>query len=149
VLALAACTKDPAPVAPVAPNEAKAKPNDDHAFELNIAAKGAWAAGKESSAAFTVTAQPGFHVNPEYPVNFRPEGSESVKFSGERVALNAGTKTPCADKAEDTCKAEFPFTATPEKAGPAKVAGVIAFSVCSADKCLIEKVPVSLAIAVE
>lgn len=149
VLVLAACTRDPAPVAPVGPKTAEVKPAADAAFELGIAATGAWTAGKESSAAVTVTAKPGFHVNPEYPVSFRPEGSESVKFSGERVPLTAGTRTPCAEKAEDACKVEFPLPATPEKAGPAKLAGVVAFSVCSADKCLIEKVPVSLAIAVE
>ncbi len=146
VLAFAACTKDPAPVTSTT---AKPKPAEDVAYELNLAATGAWAAGKESSVAVTVTAKPGFHVNPEYPVSFRPEGSESVKFSGERVALTAGEKTPCAEKAEDACKVQFPLPATPEKAGPAKVAGVVAFSVCSADKCLIEKVPVTLAINVD
>ena len=82
-------------------------------------------------------------------MSFRPEGSEAVKFSGERVALTAATKTPCAAKAEDSCKVEFPLPLTPEKAGAGKVAGIVAFSVCSEDKCLIEKVPLSLALKVE
>ncbi len=142
-LALAACTRDPAP-APKAE-----KTDDAPAYELNLAASGPWAAGKESNAAVTVTAKPGFHVNPEYPVTFKHEGSEAVKFTSERVALTPGTKTPCADKAEDACKVEFPLAVTPEKTGPAKVAGIVAFSVCSADKCLIEKVPVTLAISVD
>lgn len=145
-LALAACTKDPAPASKP---EKKPVAQEGPAYELNIAASGPWAAGKESNAAVTVTAKPGFHVNPEYPVTFKPEGFEAVKFASERVALTPGTKTPCADKAEDACKVEFPLPVTPEKAGPAKVAGIVAFSVCSADKCLIEKVPVTLAIAVE
>jgi hypothetical protein len=150
-LALAACTKDPAPAAaaPVADKAKGAMPDVAQTYELALASPDAWAAGKESTAAITVTAKSGFHVNPEYPVSFKPEGSESVKFSGERVALTAGTKTPCAEKAEDACKVEFPLPATPEKAGPAKLAGVLAFSVCSADKCLIEKVPVTLAISVD
>ncbi|MDP2269926.1 MAG: hypothetical protein Q8N23_18080 [Archangium sp.] len=143
-LALAACTKDPAP----AP-KAEKKADDAPAYELNLAASGPWAAGQASNAAVTVTAKPGFHVNPEYPVTFKPEGSEAVKFEGERVALTPGTRTPCADKAEDACKVEFPLPVTPEKPGPAKVAGIVAFSVCSADKCLIEKVPVTLAISVQ
>ncbi len=141
-LALAACTKEPAP-------KAEKKAADAPAYELNLAASGPWAAGRESNAAVTVTAKPGFHVNPEYPVTFKPEGFEAVKFTSDRVALTPGTKTPCADKAEDACKVAFALPVTPEKAGPAKVAGVVAFSVCSADKCLIEKVPVTLAISVE
>ena len=143
-LALAACTKDPAPTP-----QKKPVAEEGPAYELSLAASGPWAAGKDSNATVTVTAKPGFHVNPEYPVTFKPEGFEAVKFAGERVALTPGTKTPCADKAEDACKVEFPLAVTPEKAGPAKVAGIVAFSVCSADKCLIEKVPVTLAIAVE
>ncbi len=139
-LALAACTKEPAKSAP-----AEAANN----YTVNIAAHAPYAAGQEASALITVTAAPGLHVNPEYPVAFKPEGSEAVKFGDERVRLTAGTKTPCADKAEDACRVEFPLPLTPEKAGAAKVAGVLAFSVCSPEKCLIEKVPLTLAIAVE
>jgi hypothetical protein len=150
-LVLASCTKEkessPPPAAPAA--EKKAEPKEAKNYEVSMSSP-ALKAGQESTAAvITVTATSGFHVNPEYPVSFRPEGSEAVKFSGERVALTAGTKTPCAAKAEDACKVEFPLPLTPEKAGEGKVAGVVAFSVCSEDKCLIEKVPLALAIKVE
>lgn len=154
-LVLAGCTKESAPAAPppaAAPApvvEKKPAPTEEKNYEVSLSSP-ALKAGQESSASvITVTATNGFHVNPEYPVSFRPEGSEAVKFSGERVALTAGTKTPCAAKAEDACKVEFPLPLTPETAGPAKVAGVVAFSVCSEDKCLIEKVPLSLAIKVD
>lgn len=139
VVALAGCTKDPAPPPVAAKNP----------FEVSLTAKGPWSVGTESWAALTVKATSGFHVNPEYPVTFKPEGSEAVKFSSERVQLTAGTKTPCAEKAEDACTVEFPLPVTPEKAGPGKLAGVLAFSVCSAEKCLIEKVPLSLAISAQ
>ena len=144
-LLLAACTKEATPP-PAPPAEKK---TEEKNYELSMTSP-ALKAGQESSAAtITVTAISGFHVNPEYPVSFRPEGSEAVKFSGERVALTAATKTPCAAKAEDSCKVEFPLPLTPEKAGAGKVAGIVAFSVCSEDKCLIEKVPLSLALKVE
>ena len=136
VLALAACTKDSAPVAPKDP------------YEVSLTAKGPWTAGQESSASLTVKATSGFHVNPEYPVTFKPEGFEAVKFSADRLQLSAATRTPCADKAEDSCSVEFPLPLTPAQAGKGKVAGVLAFSVCSAEKCLIEKVPLTLAISV-
>ena len=111
-LTLVACTKDP--VAPPSKPAAKAAvPDAEQTYELAFTSPTPWAAGKESLAAITVSAKAGFHVNPEYPVSFKPDGSESVKFAGERVALAAGTKTPCADKAEDACKVEFPLAATP------------------------------------
>lgn len=116
---------------------------------MTLTARGPWTVGAESSAALTVKATSGFHVNPEYPVTFKPEGFEAVKFDGERVQLSPGTRTPCAEKAEDACTVEFPLPVTPEKAGAGKVAGVFAFSVCSAQKCLIEKVPLTLAITVD
>jgi len=134
-LALAACTKPPAAAA-------------KEPFEVSLTARDPWAVGTESSASLTVKATSGFHVNPEYPVTFKPEGFEAVKFTAERVQLTAGSKTPCAEKAEDACSVEFPLSVTPEKAGPARLAGVFAFSVCSAEKCLIEKVPLTLAISV-
>lgn len=152
-LVLAACTKESTPAAPPPPSPApapgkKAEPAAQ-THEVSLSSP-VLKAGQESSAAMiTVTALAGFHVNPDYPVSFRPEGSEAVKFSGERVALTPGTKTPCAAKAEDACKVEFPLPLTPEKAGAAKVAGVVSFSVCSEDKCLIEKVPLTLAIKAE
>jgi hypothetical protein len=151
LLVLAACTKEAAPApapAPAPTAEKKAAPAADN-YALSIEARAPYTAGKEALAAITVSAKNGFHVNPDYPVAFKPEGFEAVKFAEERVRLQPGQKTPCAEKAEDACTVEFPLALTPEKAGPAKVAGVLAFSVCSADKCLIEKVPLSLALTVE
>lgn len=118
-------------------------------YEVKFTSPSPFVAGKESAAVVLVKAGPGLHVNAEYPVAFKPEGSEAVKFAQERMPLTPGTKTPCADNAEDACAVEFALPLTPEKAGPAKVAGVLAFSVCSAEKCLIEKVPLTLAIKVD
>lgn len=141
-LVFVACTKEPAKTAPAETPEA-----DNYA--VSLAAHAPYASGKEATASVTVSSKNGFHVNPDYPVAFKVVGSQGVKFAEEHVRLTAATKTPCATKAEDNCSVEFPLPLTPEAAGPAKVAGVLAFSVCSADKCLIEKVPVSLAIAVD
>jgi hypothetical protein len=148
-LALAGCKKDeaPAPVAPPAAKNSGAMETDTYA--LAITSAGAWKAGAEGAATIRVTAKPPLHVNPEYPVSFKPEGSEGVSFGKDKLPLTASTKMPCASKAEDTCTAEFPLIATAEKAGAAKLAGTLSFSVCSDDKCLIEKVPVTLAVTAE
>lgn len=67
----------------------------------------------------------GFHVNDEYPVSFTPE-------TGARLALkDALTKTACADDATAHCAAAMTVP---------NVAGTLAFSVCSKENCLIEKV---------
>lgn len=156
LLSLAGCAKETPPPPSPKPAEAakpaaevKPAPMESETYALAISPAGAWRAGAEGSAKITVTAKPPLHVNPEYPVAFKPDGAEAVKFAGDRVPLTATAKTPCADKAEDTCAAEFPLAVTPERAGAAKVAGVLSFSVCSADKCLIEKVPMTLAVTVE
>lgn len=150
LLALAACTKDtpkPAEAPPTKP--AATAPTEGDNYAIGVAAKGPYAAGKDGTVAITVTAKNGFHVNPEYPVAFKPEGFEALKFAEEKLKLGTGTRTPCADKAEDACVAEFPVAFVCEKAGAAKFAGTLNFSVCSADKCLIEKVPVTLALSAE
>ena len=149
-LVVAGCAKkEEAPAPAPAPKAAAASPMENETYVVAIQSAGAWKAGAEGSATIRVTAKPPLHVNPEYPVSFKPEGSEAVAFAKEKLPLTASSKTPCAAKAEDTCSAEFPVAATPEKAGAGKLAGVLAFSVCSEDKCLIEKVPVTLAINAE
>ncbi|MFZ5443258.1 MAG: hypothetical protein ACOZQL_24840 [Myxococcota bacterium] len=152
VLLVSACTKEaakPAEKPATEPTKAAAAPLDTEQYAVAVSPKGALTAGQEGAVAITVTAKSGFHVNPEYPVAFKPEGFEALKFADEKVRLTAAQKTPCADKAEDTCVAEFPVGFTCEKAGAAKFAGTLQFSVCSADKCLIEKVPVTLALSAQ
>ncbi len=150
IVALAACTKD-APAELKEGTELKArapevKSADAENYSVKLAAKDAYSAGTVGTAAVTIASKNGFHVNPEYPVAFKPEGSLGVTFSDQRVRLENGVKTPCTEHAEDSCSIEFALPMTPEKAGVAHLAGVLAFSVCSADKCLIEKVPLSVAL---
>lgn len=98
-------------------------------------------------ASAVVVAKEGYHVNPDYPVAFKPAPESTVTFASERLALGTGTRTPCAAPHEaDACQAAFdvPFTAAP---GAQTVQGTLAFSVCSADTCLIEKMPLTLALA--
>ena len=155
LLAVAACTKDPAPVAvaptsPTAKNQlpvvGKAPVTDD--YSVALVPRAPYEAGKEGTAVILVTANGSYHVNPEYPMVFKAQGQEGVRFAEEHFKLTWGPKTPCAAKAEDACAVEVPITLTPEKAGTATVAGLVAFSVCNPEHCLIEKVPLTLAIDV-
>jgi hypothetical protein len=75
-----------------------------------------------------VTTHGAFHLNPDYPVNFKAD-------DGERFDVKSSMRTtPCAGEPELWCSAHM---SVPDKAG------VLAFSVCSKDVCNIEKVPLS------
>ncbi|MBL8911847.1 MAG: hypothetical protein JNM17_14230 [Archangium sp.] len=155
LLALAACTKDKPsePTAPAVVLEKPApadKPTGAEPFAASLRAKSdAYVAGQSGIAGVKIEARDGFHVNPDYPVAFKPTAAEgAVKFSQDRIPLSDGAKTACAEKAEDACAMEFDLSFIPE-AGASSVQGVVAFSVCSAEKCLIEKVPLTLALSVK
>lgn len=145
VLAFASCTKD---AAPSVATEKKVEKPADGPYAVALAPKETYTAGMPGIAIATVVARDGFHVNPDYPVAFKPATESTVKFGGERVPLADGRTTPCAANAEDSCEVAFDLPFVAGEAGSNAVKGVLAFSVCSADKCLIEKVPLTLAIDV-
>jgi hypothetical protein len=104
--------------------------------------------GQAANARIHVAARGGYHVNPDYPMAFRPAADATVDFAGDRVPLAVSTRTPCEGQKEAcSLTAMLPFVARAQEQG--RVAGTLAFSVCSADRCLIEKVPLALAIALK
>jgi hypothetical protein len=150
VVALTGCTKDPvAPQPPPASAKEPTRSPDADQYAVALVARAPYAAGQESSAVITIAAKNGFHVNPDYPMVFKPQGQVGVRFAEERIKLTWAGKTPCPAKAEDACAVEVPVALTPEKAGSATVAGLVAFSVCNPEHCLIEKIPLTLAIDVQ
>lgn len=120
-------------------------PHDEPAYEVTFAVDGAPVAGAEAQAVARLTARPGYHVNPDYPLSFQPDPADGgARFAHGRYALKESVeKTACAEAASDTCavRAKVPFVAG--SAGQHVVSGIFAFSVCSPERCLIEKVPVS------
>jgi len=99
--------------------------------------------GEAAVALIRLTARAGHHVNLEYPASFRPDGAASATFSGPRVALAVGQRLPCAGRPGETCQVTLALPFTPV-AAPARVSGTVAFSVCTADRCLIEKVALAV-----
>jgi hypothetical protein len=144
VAALAGCTKDQ----PAEPPAVVEKKPDAQPFAASLAPQATYTSGLPGIAVASVVAREGFHVNPDYPVAFKPAAESTVKFGGDRVPLDDGRKTPCAAKTEDACQVDFDLPFVAGEAGSNQVRGVLAFSVCSADKCLIEKMPLTLAIDV-
>src|SRR5206468_6045811 len=94
-----------------------------------------------------IVARAGYHVNLEYPTVFRPVDSPGVDFGKERISLSETlARTPCTDHPDDACAVSSSLAFTARAKGRVRVAGTLAFSVCNPERCLIEKVPLSLAI---
>jgi len=126
-LLLAACTKDAKPVA-----AAPAVATSDAGAQRHEAAE---STAELTAAPPTVTfrARAGYHVNREYPVAFTPDGAARVSLKDALVL------TPCEGHPEESGAAQASLPgAQPDASG--RVGGVLAFSVCREDRCLIEKV---------
>lgn len=146
------CKKDPEPPVAVASaplSEKTAKKPDTDTYSVSLSAQGPYAVGKPASVTFNVAAKAGYHVNPEYPMVFKPQGHQGVTFSEERFKLTWGATTPCAGSPNEACAVQLPIALTPEKPGTAVVAGLVAFSVCNPQHCQIEKLPLSVSIEVQ
>ncbi|MDQ2645053.1 MAG: hypothetical protein M3020_14645 [Myxococcota bacterium] len=147
-------TAEPAaaqPAGPTQPAAAKAVPEgvepssaspqaasrvSDASFELNFVGKPEYEAGKPGEATITLDAKPPFHVNDKYPYKFKLKETAGLKFPNPVVAKDAAK----LEKQRMTMAVGF----TPEAAGKHTIAGVLQFSVCTDDKCLIEKRDLSL-----
>jgi hypothetical protein len=103
--------------------------------------------GAASAVELHLTSRAGYHVNLDYPMAFRPTPGSTVTFREARVPLSPKIRTPCQGRAQESCAVtlDLPYTA-PEKV-QARLAGTLAFSVCSAERCLIEKVSLLASLA--
>jgi hypothetical protein len=98
------------------------------------------AAGGAPSVDLHLTSRAGFHVNLDYPMAFLPASESTVGFAAARVPLRPAARTPCQGDGDTTCAVvlALPFSLPVE--GEPRLAGTLAFSVCSPERCLIEKV---------
>lgn len=138
---------DSAPAAPgaAAPNAAAASGTpkvSDPAFELTLEApKAGLKAGQAGSVEVVLVAKAPFHVNDKYPLKLKLKETPGVKY--ENLVLGKD-----AAKVE-AMKAVMPVSFTPDGAGKRTVAGQLAFSVCTDDKCLMEKRDLALEVNVD
>lgn len=100
-------------------------------FTLNIAGSGGYKAGQEGKVEIVLEAKAPFHANDKYPYKFKTQESAGVTFPVAIVKK---------DQAKiETMKVTMPVAFTAAEAGKKRVSGVFHFSVCTDDKCLIEK----------
>jgi hypothetical protein len=126
--------------APAAAAEGTSKLSEA-SFELELRPKGAYMAGQQAEAEIVLDAKPPYKVNEEYPYKFKLKEASGVKFPATVVGKDAA-------KLEKQ-KVTMPVSFTPEAPGKCTVAGQLAFSVCTDDKCLIEKRDLSLVVDVK
>ena len=122
-----------AEAAPPTPEAAAPAANkyNEAGFDLVIQPKGAYASGQPGEAEIQLSAKAPFHVNEKYPYKFKLKEAPGIKYANLVVAKDAVKLEPT--------KATVPVAFTPESAGKHTVAGTLSFSVCTDDKCMIEK----------
>lgn len=120
-----------------APVKAEGKPSyKEEAFHLSIEAPSAVQAGKEAVFKVILSAQSGYKVNDEYPLKFQFSETEHVKPTKPTVRKE--------DALLEKQRAEMPLPVTIDTKGKHKVSGKLSFSVCTEERCLIEKRDLSI-----
>lgn len=119
-------------------------------FDLSVSAPaGGLKAGQAGAVEVVLTAKAPFHVNDKYPIKLKLKETPGVKYENMVVGKDAvKLKRPAATPNGDPIAATLPVSFTPE-AGKRTLAGSFAFSVCTADKCLMEKRDLALDVNVE
>lgn len=133
--------------APAAAAAAEASPAGvakvtDAAFDLSLdAPKAALKAGQAGVVEVVLVAKAPFHVNDKYPIKLKLKETPGIKYESLIIGKDAA-------KVEHM-KAVVPVSFTPDAAGKRSVAGQLSFSVCTEDKCLMEKRDLALDVTVE
>ena len=119
-----------APAAEQAADQAAARVSEE-SFDLSISGSSGYESGKPGEATITLDAKPPFHINDKYPYKFKLKPGAGLKFPSPIVGKDAAK----LEKQRMTMAVGF----VPESPGKHRLSGVLAFSVCTDDKCLIEK----------
>jgi hypothetical protein len=134
----AAAAAEPAAAGPVT----GAAKFSDTGFDLSLEApKASLKAGQAGAVEVVLTAKPPYHVNDKYPIKLKLKETQGVKYENLTLGKDAVKL--------ETMKAVMPVSFTPDGAGKRTVAGQFAFSVCTEDKCLMEKRDLALDVTVE
>jgi ureidoglycolate hydrolase len=130
------------PVAVEAPAAAAAaaRTHAEAAFMLEMKPLGPYAAGRQGEAEIVLTAKAPYKTNEGYPYRFTARPTQGVKHAAEV------TRDKLVLEKE---RARMTIAFTPESSGTKKVLGQFAFSVCTDERCLIEKRDLELEFVVE
>lgn len=114
---------------------------DETAFALKIEPKASYDVGKPDTLVVVLKAKNPHHVNQEYPHKLKLRVTEGITYPQPVLGREAMTIGPML------VEMTVPFTAT--RSGTLNVGGEFAFSLCTADRCLIEKRSLATVIKVQ
>lgn len=110
-------------------------------FDVSVEApKSSLKAGQAGAVEVVLLAKAPFHVNDKYPIKLKLKETPGVKYENMTIGKDAVKL--------ENMKAVMPVSFTPE-AGKRTVAGTFSFSVCTDDKCLMEKQELALEVSVD
>jgi len=125
-------------------------------YAVEVKAKGDYKAAAEGKIELTLKTKGPYHMNDQYPYKWKAADppAEGVTYPkpillradfafSEENKSNPSNK----DHKPDTAKVQVPFVMA--KAGKATVAGTLHLSVCSDANCVMDKVPLELAVDVQ
>ncbi len=147
LLAAAGPGAAPGPAPATTPKETPGSRAQGEAFAVELVVPGAAGPGAAATAQVVLAARGPYHVNRDYPVSFRPDATSTARFPGPRIPLGEGAvTTPCTGFPGEACSISWPLRFTAAPSGETRIAGVVSFSVCNPDRCLIEKVTLAAAV---
>ena len=128
-----------AELTPALPSAAKLETDN---YLVEIAATGPYQAGAAGSVKLTLTTKGVFHINALYPYRFKTTTpADGVSYPKPVLERADG------QFAEKTAVFNLPFVAG--HPGTFDLGGVFNLSVCSPNSCLMQKVPLTLSVAVQ
>lgn len=137
----AATATPPPPGASAAPAPPPAAKLSEESFDLVIAPVGEVAAGKPAKLEIVLDAKGEYKVNDEYPHKFQADETPGVTYEQNPVKRDAAKL--------ETKKLTMPVAFKAASAGKVKLTGKLSFSVCTPERCLLEKRDLALEIDVK
>lgn len=104
---------------------------NEEAFQLNFEGPSTTKVGAPLSLKVILVAKNGYKVNDEYPIKFKLDESSGVKSAKDTVRKE--------DAKVEKMRVEMPLQITIGQPGATSVSGRLSFSVCTEERCLIEK----------
>ena len=110
-------------------------------FSLSMSARGPFKAGSSAEAEVVLLARGAYKVNKEYPMKYRLDHSAGIDYptpvvKRDRVKLEHARATMTV-----------PFV--PRAVGNQRIAGELAFSVCTDQKCIVERRALGVTVRVD
>jgi hypothetical protein len=121
------------------PSELPPSHQEAPAWAVTLALPSPLRSGVAANATVQLIARAGHHVNLEYPTAFKPDARSNVTVAGPRVSLTTVGTRPCPGRPGETCELTMSLPFTPG-AGQRRLSGTVLFSVCTAERCLIERI---------